>query len=295
MRILQIAARLCFAASVIVFAISGYIGWDLVHPARQKLYDTPQTAGLQYETVAFSSRSDELKLKGWLIKAPENKQTIIFAHGYGKNRLQDDVPLLPIASSLVHQGFNVLMFDFRNCGESEGSLTTLGQYEVRDLLGAVDFIHQQPELNRKITLFGFSMGASAAIMAAAEEPSVSAVIADSPYADLNVYLEKNLSVWTHLPASPFNRSILLIVPPLTGISVEDISPMRVISALAGRPLLLIHGEADADVPIENSEMLQKMYPASLLKRVPAAKHVKAFSTDEKYYLDEIAAFLEKMN
>ena len=294
MGVLKTAFRLFLFASVTVCAISSYVGWDLMHPVRQKINVTPDVAGLQYETVTFVSRGDALKLRGWLIKAPANRQTILFAHGYGKNRLQDDVPLLSVVQFLVDQGYNVLMFDFRNCGESDGTLTSLGQYEVRDLLGAVDFVRGNRELNQKITFFGFSMGAAVAIMAAEQEPSVSAVISDSPFADLQTYLEKNLSVWTNLPAVPFNRSILLIVPPLTGVAIEKVSPVQAVQKLDGRPLLLIHGEADIDVPIENSEILQKTYPAAALVRIPGAQHVKSFSMDKKRYMTEVTTFLEKI-
>jgi len=292
-KVFKAAARLFLLACMIVGAISGYVGWDLMHPARQKIDTTPEVAGLQYETVSFASRTDALNLQGWLIKAPANKQTVLFAHGYGKNRLQNDVPLLPVVQVLVNHGYNVVMFDFRNSGASDGNLTSLGQYEVRDLLGAVDFVRARPDLSQKITLFGFSMGAAVAIMAAAEEPFVSAVVSDSPYADLKTYLEKNLSVWTNLPAVPFNQSILLIVPPLTGITVEKVSPVQAVRKLGGRPLLLIHGDADMDVPLENSEMLQKAYPAAALVRMPGAAHVKSFSVDEKRYLTEVTGFLEK--
>lgn len=234
--------------------------------------------GLSYEDVSFKSREDGLNIKGWLIKAPDNKKTVIFAHGYRKNRLQSDVPILSIAHALVNKGYNVLMFDFRNCGESEGNLTSVGQYEVRDLLGAVDFIKSRPELNQKIVLFGFSMGAATSILAGAQEPAVVAVIADSPFADLKNYLVENLSVWTNLPSIPFNQSFLIVVPHLTGLKAETVSPVKEVNDLNGRPLLLIHGEADTDIPIKNSELLQKAYPKARFLRVPGAKHVKAFAT-----------------
>jgi len=293
-KVFKAVVRLFLLVCIIVGAISGYVGWDLMHPARQKIDTTPDVAGLQYETVNFASRTDALNLQGWLIKVPANKQTILFAHGYGKNRLQNDVPLLPVVKVLVNHGYNVVMFDFRNCGASDGNLTSLGQYEVRDLLGAVDFVRERADLSQKITLFGFSMGAAVAIMAAAEEPFVAAVVSDSPYADLKTYLEKNLSVWTNLPAVPFNQSILLIVPPLTGITVEKVSPVQAVRKLGGRPLLLIHGDADIDVPLENSETLQKAYPAAALVRMQGAAHVKSFSVDEKRYLTEVTGFLEKI-
>jgi len=74
------------------------------------------------------------------------------------------------------------------------------------LLGAVDYVKSKPELNQEIVLMGFSMGASTSILAAAREPAVSAVIADSPFADLKNYLNDKLSVWTELPSFPFNKA-----------------------------------------------------------------------------------------
>jgi len=277
-----------------VFGVSANVGWKLTHPVRQQIDRTPQTVGLSFQDVTFNSRGDGLKLKGWLIPAQGSTKTVIIAHGYRKNRLQDDVPALPITQALVAKGYNVLMFDFRNSGDSEGELTSVGQYEVQDLLGAVDFIKSQPEISEQIILLGFSMGASTAILAGAREPAVTAVIADSPFADLKTYLNKNLSVWTELPSVPFNQAFFLVVPSLTGLRTETVSPVKEIKNLGSRPLLLIHGEGDEDIPIENSELLQNAYPQAELLRVPGAKHVKNFATDQQLYISAVASFLDRL-
>lgn len=83
----------------------------------------------------------------------------------------------------------MLLFDFRNSGESEGNLTTVGQLEVRDLLGAVDYVKSKPEISRKVVLLGFSMGATASLLAGARDREVDAVIADAPLADMRSYLK----------------------------------------------------------------------------------------------------------
>lgn len=277
-----------------VFGVSANVGWQLTHPVRQQIDTTPLAVGLPFEEVVFESRGDGLNLKGWFIPAQGSSKTVILAHGYRKNRLQDDVPGLPIAQALVAEGYNVLMFDFRNSGESEGDLTSIGQYEVRDLLGAVDFIKSKPEKAEQIDLLGFSMGASTAILAGAREPAITAVIADSPFADLQTYLDKNLSVWTELPSIPFNQAFFIVVPSLTGLKTEAVSPVNEINNLASRPLLLIHGEGDVDIPIENSEMLQKTYPKAELLRVPGAKHVKNYATDPGLYLSTVISFLNRL-
>lgn len=293
-RLLKTVVILLVVAIVAVYAISGYVGWSLTHPARQVTATSPAAVGLQYEDIEFCSRTDRLPLKGWLITAPENRLTLICAHGYRQNRAQEGVPLLPIVKTLAGHGINVLMFDFRNSGESGGELTSVGLYEVRDVLGAVDFVHTHPGLSQKIALLGFSMGAAVSIMAAEQEPAVAGVIADAPFADLSSYLQSNFSVWTDLPPKPFNQAILTVLPVLTGLNPEKVSPIKDVRRLDGRPLLLIHGEADADISIENSELLRQAYPSARLVRIPGAQHVKGFATDSKLYLTEVLTFLENL-
>lgn len=290
---LWLALGLLLLATMAVGGISAYVGWSLTHPEREKLGFTPESVGLEYQDVEFLSREDGLTLSGWLIKAKENKKTIILAHGYGKNRLQDDVPSLPIAQSLVRAGYNVLMFDFRGCGQSEGNMVSVGQYEVRDLLGAIDYVKSFTELSPRIVLLGFSMGAATSILAGAREPAVEVVIADSPFANLKNYLMKNLSVWTNLPPVPFNQAFLLVVPPLTGLKAETVSPIGEVRNLNGRPLLLIHGKADSDVPVQNSELLCGAYPGAELWTVPEAKHVKSYAVAGNLYIERVLEFMER--
>ena len=283
-----------FSLSVLVLGVSAYVGWNLTHPPKKALQTTPAAVGLSYEPVSFVSRQDGLVLQGWLLTSPENRLTVICSHGYRQNREQADVPLMPLAKVLVEHGMNVLLFDYRNSGESAGQMTSVGQYEVRDLLGAVDYVHSRQELNPKVALLGFSMGAATAILAGAEEPTVAAVVADAPFADLTRYLEANFSVWTGLPTVPFNRTILAVTPIVTGLQPEKVSPVQVVSKFGGRPLLLIHGEADDDIAPENSLELQQAYPAAELLRVAEARHVKSYQQDPKRYEAVVLKFLQKV-
>ncbi|HWP97625.1 MAG TPA: alpha/beta fold hydrolase [Syntrophomonadaceae bacterium] len=277
-----------------ILGVSGYVGWNLTHPVHVALDADPSSVGLAFENVVFPSRLDGLHMKGWLIPAAGSDKTVIFAHGYRKNRLNSNIPILAIAQYLNGKGYNILMFDFRNSGESEGNLTSVGQYEVRDLLGAVDFIKARPQISQEVILYGFSMGAATAILAGAREPVVNAIIADSPFADLSSYLNNNLSVWSGLPSFPFNRAFFLVVPPLTGLKPDTVSPINEINQLNGRPLLLIHGEEDIDVPIENSEMLKKAYPQAQFLRVQGGTHVQNYAAQPQLYLSTVMAFLNQI-
>ena len=291
---LRLFALAMAVAGAFIIGISGYVGWNLTHPPRKALQTTPAAIGLSYEPVSFVSRQDGLSLQGWLLRSPENRLTVICSHGYRQNREQADVPLLPLAKVLVEHGMNVLLFDYRNSGESAGQMTSVGQYEVRDLLGAVDYVHSRQDLNPKVALLGFSMGAATAFLAGAAEPSIAAVVADAPFADLTRYLETNFSVWTGFPAVPFNRTILAVTPILTGLQPEKVRPVQVVGEFAGRPLLLIHGEADEDIAPENSWELQQAYPAAELMLVVGARHVKSYQQEPMHYEAALLNFWRKV-
>jgi len=116
-------------------------------------------------------------LKGWLIPARSEK-LIIMTHPFTFNRhgflvknqglmtrLRPDVDLLKTAQALNHQGYSVLMFDFRNHGESATGVTGIGLSEYQDIAGALDYIRSQDGLRSKaVGLVSFCMGANASII-----------------------------------------------------------------------------------------------------------------------------------
>jgi len=190
--------------AVISVGLGVLVGWKLTHPARDPVVSSPSNWGMPYQTIRFPSTQGNLRLHGWWIPATRPAGiTVVLAHGYDANREEDGVPLLAVAHALYQMGANVLMFDFRGEGHSPGSLVSIGYYEQWDLLGAVQYAHQRA--NTPVVVMGYSMGASTAILTAAHTRLVSAVIADSPFANLKTYLERHLSVWTHLPSFPLPR------------------------------------------------------------------------------------------
>lgn len=271
------------------------VGWKLTHPKRKEITATPADYGLTFQEVVFPSREDGLLLKGWFLPSDQNSLfAVIVTHGYGENRQYDYIPVLPLACFLVSHGYNVFLFDFRNSGESEGSLTSVGQYEVRDILGAVDFLTEEKE-QKKIVVHGFSMGASTAILAGAQEEKIVGVIADCPFADLEAYLKSNLPVWTKLPAFPFNFLLLWIIPWLTGIELKKVSPISVVHQLTPRGILLIHAAEDTTIPAENSRQLLETSQNSQgeLWLVAGANHVECYRNSPADYHEKVINFLRK--
>ena len=287
-------------------AISIVIATDLVQSTRVPLYATPASLGLQYKNITFTSREDNTQLSGWFIPGVlpngslTTQRTIIVVHGNNSNRADKSVGLLNLSSAFAHNGFAVLAFDVRGNGESAPAPRSFGLYEQRDVLGAVDFLHAgsipYPNLGRPhvIAGYGLSMGGSALILAAAHEPAISAIVADSTATDYTPIFEREVPKASHLPPF-FTPGALVAADVIYGINYYAVRPVDVVSQLAPRPLFFIHGAADTFVPPSNMGELAAAAmkaPNADVKTwlVPGANHAQSYNTQPQEYVSRVVAF-----
>lgn len=266
------------------------VSYLLLHPNGKKIERTPEQVGLSYQNIQFNSY-DELTLKGWFIKAPnDQKRLVIFAHGYTDNRSHHP-SILPLAKTFYSQNVSSLLFDFRNSGLSEGSQTTLGYKEKYDLLSAIQYAKQLGY--SEISLIGFSMGASTSLLAAEESELVMSIVSDSAFSDLHLYLSENLTVWSKLPKYPFTPIILKASEIMTGFKAIDVQPISAVDNMNEKPILFIHSEKDLKIPSFHSKrMYQKTTNIrSELWITPGNQHVGSFSEKPNEYIRRVVSFV----
>ncbi len=180
--------------------------------------------------------------------------TIILCHGLPGDKRD----MGGLARALMDAGFGVLAFDFRSWGESGRGPVTFGRRETQDVLGAVRFVqHRRAEPIPHIGVVGLSMGAAAAIMAAAETPAIEAVVADSSYARLDQAVDRVVGrFWGPLaaltPASAWRLGERLIGAPLA-----TVSPVAAIAGISPRPVLIIHGVKDRLIDVRDAHALYR--------------------------------------
>lgn len=220
----------------------------IVQPPRSLAERSPESVGIVgYREVGFLS-ADGLVLRGWYAPS-RNGAVVILIHGLGANRSQ----LLDDAAIVYGRGYGVLVYDSRACGESEGEVTTLGYREAQDVFGAIDFVVSQPEeKSPRVGLVGHSMGGATAILAAAQDRRVEAVIAQSTYASLEANLESSLQQLTGLPAFPFAPLVVSFGEREAGIEIEQVRPVDAIRFVSPRAILIVHGALDEVVPVSNA-------------------------------------------
>lgn len=288
---------LIIIALAAISIISGYVGWNLLHPEKISLEPFSSNIMPEYRDVNFNSGDQSTTLSGWFFENRSSDKAVILVHDYGMSRLQFNTQTLDMIKSFISKGYNVLSFDLRNSGKSGGKATTMGYHEKNDVLGAINYVKAQG--SKHIVLMGFSTGASASIMAAAESPDVEAVIADSPYADLKAFLKENLSYWSNLPEIPFNTTILYAMELIGNFEADEALPVKSAAGISPRSILLIHGKNDEVTPVNNSKAIYEAcseleYKALEYWEIEDADHLEGYKKYPEDYMNRVFNFLKKV-
>ena len=207
------------------------------------------TLGLAYEDVSFPTRGG-LRLRGWFIPADDPAApAIIYAHGSGNDQ-RSGLYLVP---TLHEAGYHVLLFSYRDFGRSDhrGTGLTYGDGESEDIDAAVRFLHDGKGI-RRIGVIGYSVGAASAILSAARDPYIDAVVAMAPFTCTSDLWRESRPKFV----PPFVPTVTLwLVRRWKGFSNAETCPLRVVDRIAPRPLLLIHGTRDERIPYSHSQRL----------------------------------------
>ena len=214
---------------------------------------------------------------------------IIFVHGLNRSRLE----MLERGADASRRGYGVLLFDLRNHGDSGRAYTTIGVFESRDVCAASQFVRGTAGARQQV-LWGVSMGASSAILAAKQCPGFSAIISDSSFLSFRDTVSHHLRLIFRLPAFPIANLIVAITGYRMHFDPDDGDVEAVVRRMT-TPILLIAGGRDRRMPPALAEKMLNESPSALkqLVIIPAAGHGEAFATDRRTYLNSVYGFLER--
>ena len=229
-------------------------------PAVQQLQQTIKYNGreLAKENIVINSPYG-YSLSGTFIPNPAaSTKTVVFLHGFMENRSAG----LNYLSIYLQSGFNILLVDSRDHGESGGDSVTWGNLEKYDLDQWISWVNQRIP-HGIIGVHGISMGAATALLHAELNESnkrVAFYIADSSYSDFETLLEFQINRFVNSTGLDISRILLQytnIVSYLHSRStLQDASPLKAVEHVT-TPILYIHGDADELVPAFMSLELQE--------------------------------------
>lgn len=263
----------------------------VAHPHRWVAELTEQETGQLVERLTFRT-ADGVELVGWFVPGHGDGATIVVSHGSGAN----GPGTYPGVAFLQRAGYNVFVFDHRAHGQSGGRATTLGPREAKDVSAAVALVASRPDVDEaRIAVMGCSMGSAAGIGAAAADPAIRAVVAESVYADQGelwsrfgyVGIRGTSIHWSW--GAPLRWATWL----WTGHWPPAFKPEALVGRIAPRPLLLIHGELDnaACTVADARRLYQAAGEPKELWIAPGAGHCSAHSTLPEAYERRILDFL----
>ncbi len=266
--------------SILILIYAIYYFYRSLKPPRFITPVTPEHYGLIYEKISFKTEDDVL-MRGWFIPGINTDRAMIICHGYPF----DKGNLLPLAKFL-YPDFNLLLFDFRAMGESEGKITTVGYLEPLDLKAALNELEKRGF--KKIGVLGYSLGASVALLTASD-PRIKAIVADSPFASLNPLLDEMFQNLGPL-RSLFKKILIYLGKTFLKINLNDISPEKIVRQVQ-TPIFLIHGDEDTQIKLDHAIQLKNVNPSIQLWIVSGADHGQAHELYSEEYEEKVRTFL----
>ncbi|MBI4083060.1 MAG: alpha/beta fold hydrolase [Candidatus Lambdaproteobacteria bacterium] len=248
----------------------------------RRLYFTPEQFNLAHEEVRFRS-ADGAELHGWFLpgRSPV-RGTIVHFHGNAANVTNH----LYAVRWLPPEGFSVFLFDYRGYGESEGSPSREGA--IADGEAAIRYVRGRPDVEpERLIVYGQSLGGALAVgaLARAGIAGVKALVIEGGFAsyreEVRLILDSTWLTW------PFQYPVAYL------LFSDALRPLDDLPRIADVPLLVIHGQTDATVRIENGLQLYEAFPGKTKAfwAVPGADHMEVFSRPESPWRTRLLAYL----
>ena len=175
-KLLIVILAFVFFALLATVVISGVLTYWIVKPQR---------TSSEINMASFPGRPDEVDFtvpgsgsrRGWFFPGFRGAPTLILLHGYESSRGE----LLTLVSALQDHQYNVFVFDFAAHGANAG-VTTFGYREADEVRAAIDILAKRNDLDAaRFGLWGYNLGAYAALREAEKDPRVRALALDSVY------------------------------------------------------------------------------------------------------------------
>jgi alpha-beta hydrolase superfamily lysophospholipase len=235
----------------------------LLHPYRRHV-TMPRPAGAE----DFDIQSAGLTLRGWTFRhSGPVRGTVIYLHGSADNRTSG----LSVAERFTRRGYDVVVYDSRAHGESEGEACTYGYYEKQDLRRVIDAVEHGP-----VAVLRVSLGGAVALQAAAIDARIRAVVAVSTFSDLRTVATERAP---RIASAEDIEAAFRLAEATAHFKVDDVSPVATAGQIAV-PVLLVHGEDDRETPTAHSQrVFAALRGPKRLLLVPGAGHDDALRTD----------------
>lgn len=252
--------------------------------------------GVPYEAVTIPV-SDQISLSAWWITPAEgNGKTVMVTHGIGTSR-RDFNSLMP-TGMLVQNGFNVLLVDTRDTGESTctDGRHSAGQEESDDFAAVAQWLIDSKGVKpESLGMFGVSGGAIMTSLLPAKTENVSAFAMEGTIFDFNAAATREVE-YQGFPGFLWQLA-LAAAQVFHGVNLTETAVSDSIKAAGDRPMLILHGDADQRLDYQSSldfvAYAESVGADISLETFVGADHTEGMLSESDRYAEALATFFDE--
>lgn len=257
----------------------------------RQIHELEKKYAVKEVLVKESGESDAIP--ALLVKREGNQNVVCMIHGMGGTK----ETLAPLMEGFLEKGFDVIAYDQRNSGENQKEYNTFGALESRDALAVLDYIAPAYK-GGKVALWGESMGALTAIIAAGEDDSsIDCLILDSPVSDGGVMIENEMASIAesqNIPVEYLSSTGSLYSKFKIGVSFKDMDGVRAMKKVS-KPVLITNSNDDKLTP---PSMAKELFSAvshdqKEMETVIGYKHATYPYRKNHEYMKTVGGFLDQ--
>lgn len=237
------------------------------YPERS-ITDFPDSKGLTYENVSLEVTNGE-KIAGWFVTVENSRGVVLFCHGNAGN-IGHRLDSIRVFTDL---GLDVLIFDYRGYGESEGKPGESNTYEDAETAWRylVDQLHMDKE---RIIVFGRSLGGGVASYIA------------SRFSPGMLILESTFTSLTDVAARRFPFIPIRLIMRITYPTSENLFKIKC-------PVLIIHSRDDEEIPFSHGKKLYEIAAGSKEFLEIKGTHNEGYKESSPSYEEGLGKFIDK--
>jgi fermentation-respiration switch protein FrsA (DUF1100 family) len=257
------------AAAVLAVLVRWFEPRFAFYPTRGES-ETPRDDGVPCEAVTVDTADGE-HLRAWIMRAGTPRANVVYFHGNGANLSNWS----PILTKIVQRGYSVFAFDYRGYGQSTGHPTERGLY--RDVEAVINRAWTDAGERVPTLYWGRSLGGTMAAYAATVRPP-DGLILESAFADA--------------------RAAVRDSTPLVILSLFSTYrfPTAEFANRAGRPALVMHGNADTIIPFElGHELFEKLTVPKRFVVIEGGDHNDTVPRSPEHYWSAVDGFVSSLS
>lgn len=242
---------------------------------------------IPHQTISLKT-TDSVSLESWYVPKDSAKGTVMMFHGHGSSKSG----IIAEARELHSMGYNLVLTDFRAHGNSEGSVTSIGINESKDVKAVYDYVVAKGEKN--IIIWGISMGAATALKAVDEygiKPTK--MIIEMPFGSLHLAVQGRMKTMG-LPAEPLSTLLTFWGGLELGTWAFNHQP-SIYAKKVNCPVLLQWGAGDQRVTEDETNELFKNIGSrdKVMIKYLQSGHESLFKKEKAKWVSVMSFFLNK--